>query len=174
LKEQGGAATRYLAVAALARIDSPDAREALSVAILDKEPAVAFGAVHELKRRAPEGGDRDLHREAPRARQGEGARGRTRREVASTLRDLTGKDIDQTQDWKNWWASNGAGFVPAAPAPGPPARRAAGDVVSRLRENHPSDYQTVERIRKDDNPRRERQAGRGARRSSTPSKIPTP
>src|SRR5438477_260017 len=48
-----------------------------------------------------------------------------RREMTSALRDLTEKDIDDPQDWKNWWSTNGASFEPKKAVEG--GKKGGGD-----------------------------------------------
>jgi hypothetical protein len=155
-KSDGVEAARYLAVISLGRVDSADAREALVGAIGVKDPIVTSGAIRELKSHPCADGVRRLIEKLPELEK-EKKLANVRREVASALRDLTGQQIDDSRDWKNWWASNGEGWQPAKSeqAAGGGSRGAAsggggGDVVTRMRENHPNDFKTVERLRKDD------------------------
>lgn len=144
-KSDGVEAARYLAVVALGRVDSPEAREALVAAIGAKDPIVADGAIRELKRHPTNDTLRKLIDKLPDLEKDKKL-AHVRRDVVSALKDLTGQQIDDSRDWKNWFASNGDAFQPKKQAAG----GGGGDVVTRLRENHPSDYKTVERLKKDD------------------------
>ena len=140
---------RFLVLAALARMGTPDAEDAVIAALEDKEPAVGAAAIGHLKRSATAATVGKLIAALPRLDK-EKRLAPVRREVADALRDLAGIDLDATQDWKNWWDQNGATFTPKTPAAGAKPGGGGGDVVTRLRENHPADYQTVERLSKDD------------------------
>ncbi len=142
---------RFLVVAALARVGTPEAEDAVVAALEDKEPRVGAAAVEHLKKRASAatvGKLVDALGRLDRERRLEPVRA----EVASALRDLTGMDLEETRDWKNWWDQNGASFQLRRERP-PDRRGGRGrgdDVVSRLRENRPSDYRTVERLSGED------------------------
>jgi hypothetical protein len=136
---------RFLVVAALARMGLSDAEDAVIAALEDKEPRVGAAAVAHLKAKATRETVGKLVAALPRLDK-EKKLAAVRKEVSSALRDLTGVDVDATQDWKNWWDSNGAAFQPKKQERG----KGGDDVVTRLRENHPADYKTVERLSGDD------------------------
>jgi hypothetical protein len=146
VKSEKTAAARFLLVAALARLETPEAEDAVIEALDDKDATVGAAAVGHLKRHASKATVEKLIRALPKLEK-EKKLAAVRKEVASALRDLTGADIDAAQDWSNWWAAQGAGFELKKQAA---SGKGGDDVVSRLRENHPADFKTVERLSKDD------------------------
>jgi hypothetical protein len=146
VKSEKNWVARFLVVAALARTGTPEAEDAVIEALEDREPTVGAAAVSHLERRATRETVGKLVRALPRLDR-EKRLAPVRKAVAGALRDLTGLDVDDTQDWTNWWAANGAAFEPKKLGA---AGESGGDVVTRLRENHPSDFRTVERLSPDD------------------------
>lgn len=143
---------RFLLVAALARLGTPDAEDAVIAALEDREPLVGAAAVGHLSRNATKATVGKLIAALPRLDK-EKRLAPVRREVAGALRDLLGLEIEATQDWKNWWDSHAPDrfeLLAREVARKAGERGGGDDVVSRLRENHPADYRTVERLSKED------------------------
>lgn len=148
VKSERPAAARFLVVATLARVGTPEAEDAVIEALEDKDAMVGGAAVRELKRHATKTTVEKLVKVLPRLEK-ERRLVAVKKEVASALRDLCGVDIEGAQDWQNWWASNGEKLTLAKDA-APRAKGGGEDVVTRLRENHPADYKTVERLSRED------------------------
>jgi hypothetical protein len=134
---------RFLFVEALARLDRPDARQALFAAFDDKHESVASNAMRAASGAKSKAAVRPLIDAYERYEKKEKG-GRLQIEAGRALGAITGEHFTTAGDWRRFWDANEASFDPAAAA----EKRAAGEdratVLRRVEDR--GEYEFVEKL----------------------------
>ncbi len=153
---------RWLFVMALAQANWPEGKDALLGAMNGRDEGLALAALEGFaERRTLESIEMLIafleKRDQENPPKEIGAFGDpVRRKAIRTLQDLTGEDLEDGVDWRNWMDLHGAEWSAEGAAEKKKERekeggnKIGGTVVDRMKENRPDAYRTLEGLEKDD------------------------
>lgn len=147
---------RWLMVLALGRSDWEEAPEALAQVLEARDPGLASEAVRGLQKRRNAASVEMLiafleefdAKHPPKLRPAGGDS--VHDAVVTALRDLTGEDLEDGVDWRNWWTQHASSFNPQAPGKKTEKPGSGHKLVTRLRERRPDAFRSLEELQKDD------------------------
>ncbi len=141
---------RFLLADAIGQTRREEAVDALAEALTDKDDIVASAAARAMARiPSPLAIDELINALGDL----EKAKGRRRQmlEVLAAIRNLTGEDMQDAVDWRNWWDGNRDSWkAPGEASEGGDAPKKGGTVVDRLKRERPSEFHTISGLTKDD------------------------